>query len=57
MDVQWIDETVGDSKDRGTEESKDAFIELVREYREYKRNYSRAFRFLASEKEDNFGKD
>ena len=55
VDVQWIDEDVGKSRDGGREESKDAFNRLVEEYREYKRNYSRAFRFLASANKKNFG--
>ena len=53
--MQWIDEDVGRSKDGGTEESKEAFNRLVGEYREYKNNFSRAFRFLASAEMDNFG--
>ena len=53
--MQWIDEDVGRSKDGGTEESKEAFNRLVDEYREYKNNFSRAFRFLASADKDNFG--
>ena len=55
MDVQWIDETVGKSKDKGIEESREAFNELVKEYRDYKRNYSKAFRFHASKGNGNFG--
>ena len=57
-DVQWIDEDVGRSKDGGMEESQEAFYSLVEEYREYKKNYARTFRFLASADsvEDNFGK-
>ena len=55
VDVQWIDERVGRSKDGGKEESREAFESLVAEYREYKKNFSRAFRFLASAEKDNFG--
>ena len=55
VDVQWIDEDVGKSKDGGMEESREAFGRLVEEYRQYKKNYSRAFRFLASADKDNFG--
>ena len=36
------------------EESQEAFYSLVEEYREYKKNYARTFRFLASA--DNYGK-
>ena len=39
---------VGKSRSGGKEENRDAYNSLVEEYREYKRNYSRAFRFLAS---------
>ena len=53
-DVQWIDEDIGRSKDGGMEESQEAFYSLVDEYREYKKNYARTFRFLASA--DNYGK-
>ena len=53
-DVQWINEDVGRSKDGGMEESQEAFYSLVDEYREYKKNYARTFRFMASA--DNFGK-
>ena len=55
-DVQWIDEDVEREKDGGKEESRDAFKSLVQEYGEYKKNYARTFRFLASAEEGNFGK-
>ena len=55
-DVQWIDEEVGSSKDGGMEESQEAFYSLVEEYREYKKNYARTFRYLADSVKDNFGK-
>ena len=44
---------MGSSKDGGMEE---AFYNLVEEYREYKKNYARTFRFLADSVKDNFGK-
>ena len=56
VDVQWIDEDVGRSKDGGREESKAAYKQMVEEYRDLKSNYSKAFRFLASAEKDNFGK-
>ena len=47
---------MGSSKDGGMEESQEAFYSLVEEYREYKKNYARTFRFLADSVKDNFGK-
>ena len=46
---------VGKSRNGGKEENRDAYNSLVEEYREYKRNYSRAFRFLASAVNTSFG--
>ena len=46
---------MGKSRDGGEEESKEAFDNLMEEYREYKRNYSRAFRFHASAKDGSYG--
>ena len=47
-DIQWQDETVGNSKDGGKEKNKEAFEELMNEYKEFKRNYSKDFRFEAA---------
>ena len=49
------DVKVGKSRSGGKEENRDAYNRLVEEYREYKRNYSRAFRFLASAVNTSFG--
>ena len=52
-DVQWHDETVGKSRDGGTEENQESYHLLVNEYREFQRNYSRNFRFEATADADN----
>ena len=46
---------MGRSKDGGREESEAAYYEMVEEYRDFKSNYSKAFRFLASAENDYFG--
>ena len=48
-DIQWQDEAVGKSRDGGKEKNKEAFDELMKEYKEFKRNYSRNFRFDAKQ--------
>ena len=47
-DVQWHDETVGNSRDGGKEENRESYYLLVNEYREFQRSYSRNFRFEAT---------
>ena len=54
-DVQWHNETVGNSRDGGSEENKESYYLLVNEYREFQRNYSRNFRFEAEAQNETFG--
>ena len=56
-DIQWQDETVGKSRDGGKEKNKEAFEELEREYKEFKRNYSRDFRFDATGHDKLYGRN
>ena len=56
-DIQWQDETVGDSRDGGKEKNKEEYEELEMEYKEFKRNYSRNLRFEATGHDKLYGKN
>ena len=56
-DIQWQNETVGKSRDGGQEMDREAFEELEKEYKEFKRNYSRDFRFEARGDSKLYGKN